>query len=110
MSIMEFLRQFRIGKIALFDLTLAYVGIYFLSPWLTKLAKKINLSIGRKEWLWLTLPIGVITHLLIGQETALNKMLFNINGNYLSKIILIFMIYMGLRGVRKIKKPKKTTS
>jgi hypothetical protein len=102
MNTITYLRQFRIGGIAIFDLIASYIGIYFLTPFLSKIAKKLGLDIGRKEWLWLTIPIGVIIHLLARQQTALNEMLLN-SGNYPLKIVLIFMIYIGLRGIRRIK-------
>ncbi len=100
MNLISYLRQFRIGGLAIFDLAISYIGIYFFAPFLSKIFKKLGLIIGPKEWLWLTLPIGVIVHLLFKQKTALNDMLLN-DGNYLVKIILILMLYMGLKGIRK---------
>lgn len=102
MNLISSLRQFRIGGIAIFDLAVSYFGIYFLAPVLSKIFKKFGLLIGRKEWLWLTLPIGVMVHLLVGQETALNSMLLS-DGNYLVKIILIFMLWMGLKEIKIIR-------
>ena len=100
MDTISYLRQFRIGTIAIFDLAVSYIGIYLLAPALSKLAKKINLSISRATWLWLTLPIGAIVHLLTNQQTALNKMLLNPSGDYLVKIILIVMLIVGLKGIK----------
>jgi len=100
MNLISYLRQFRIGGLAIFDLAISYIGIYFLAPFLSKIFKKLGLLISLKEWLWLTLPIGVIVHLLFKQKTALNDMLLN-DGNYLVKITLMLMLYMGLKGIRK---------
>ena len=101
MDYIGWLRQFRIGPFPIFDLILAYVGIFLLSPVLTKLAAKLHLSISRLQWIWLTLPIGIAVHLLIGQQTPLTKMFIDINGYYLIKIIILFMTFMGLKDVLK---------
>ncbi len=105
MNLITYLRQFRFGGIAIFDLAVSYIGIYLLAPLLSKMTRKIGLNIGRTQWLWLTLPIGVLTHLLVGQQTALNEMLLR-PGNYLIKTALLLMIVIGLKGV-KIKNSKK---
>ena len=102
MNSLAYLRQFRIGGIAIFDLAVSYIGIFFLSQILSKIAKKCNLLITTKEWLWLTMPIGVLAHLLIGQKTALNEMLFS-SQNYPIKIALILMTFIGLKGIKRIK-------
>lgn len=100
MDIIGILRQFRIGPFTIFDTLLAYVGIYFIAPLLSKLFAKINISISRSSWLWLTLPISVIFHLIFNQSTPFIKMVLNPSGDYLAKIVLLFMLYTGLKGVR----------
>lgn len=100
MDIIGVLRQLRIGPFTIFDTLLAYVGIYFIAPLLSKLFAKINISISRSSWLWLTLPISVIFHLIFNQNTPFIKMVLNPSGDYLAKIVLLFMLYMGLKGVR----------
>lgn len=103
MDIIGTLRQFRIGPFTVFDTLLAYVGIYLIAPLLSKLFAKINISISRSSWLWLTLPISVIPHLIFNQNTPFMKMLLNPNGDYIAKIVLLFMLYMGLRNINIIK-------
>lgn len=106
MEFIEVLRQFRIGPFTIFDTSLAYVGIFLVSPLLSKLFAKINIFIPRSSWLWLTLPIGVIFHLIFNVNSPFMKMLLDPSGNYLVKIMLIFMLFMGLKSIRIIKKRK----
>lgn len=103
MDTITFLRQFKIGGLALFDLVVSYIGIYLLAPLLSKLTSIFRVSISRAQWLWLTVPIGTIIHVLIGQKTALTKMLFNQNGDHFMKIIFLLMIYMGLKDLKRKK-------
>lgn len=102
MNTITFLRQFRVADIALFDLTISYVGVYLLSPFLSKRMLKFHLVFTRKHWLWLTLPISIVVHIATKQNTALMKMSFDTHGHYIVKILLIVMTYMGLRGVKKV--------
>jgi ABC-type enterochelin transport system permease subunit len=104
MNFIDFLRQFKIGPFAIFDTTLAYVGIFLVAPLLTKLFSRLQLRISRTAWLWLTLPIAVIFHLVFRQSTPFMKMFLDPNGFYIAKIILLFMLYMGLKNIRIIKK------
>lgn len=103
MDILTFLRQYRIGPFTVFDTTIAYLGIYLVAPLLTKLVSKIHLSISRISWLWLTLPISIIFHLVFHQNTPFTRMFLDFNGHYLEKIILMFMLYMGLKEIKKLK-------
>ncbi len=100
MDFIGVLRQLRIGPFTIFDTVIAYVAIYLLAPLLTKLFSKIHIHIFRIGWLWLTLPIGVIFHLVLHINTPFMKMLLNPSGDYLAKIVLLFMLYMGLKNIR----------
>ncbi|MDD2822546.1 MAG: hypothetical protein PHQ59_00530 [Candidatus Daviesbacteria bacterium] len=104
MDIIGYLRQFRIGPFTIFDTLTAYVGIFLVSPLLSRLFAKFNLSVPRSSWLWLTLPIGIIFHLIFQVHSPFMKMLLDPNGNYLSKIVLIFMLFMGLKNIKRIEK------
>lgn len=104
MEILVYLRQFKIGPFAIFDVVVSYLGIYLLAPLLTKLFAKLHLNIGRVQWLWLTLPIAAIFHLIFKQDTPLMKMVMDTNGYYFVKIAHIFMLFMGLRNIRSSKK------
>ena len=99
MDILSILRQYRIGPFAVFDTVAAYLGIFLIAPLLSKLFSKINVTITRSDWMWLTLPISVLFHLITRQNTPLMKILFNPNQFpfYLVIFILFLMMYMGLR-------------
>jgi len=102
MDIITLLRQYRIGPFTIFDSALAYLGVFLLSPLLTKLFQKIHLSITRIQWVWLTLPIAIIAHILIRQNTPLTQMFLDLHGNYLIKVIILFMLFMGLKDTKRI--------
>ncbi len=103
MDILTTLRQYRIGPFTLFDSALAYLGVFLLAPLFTKLFQKIHLSITRIQWMWLTLPIAVLTHILIKQNTPLTKMILDLHGNYLAKGIVLFMLFMGLKDTKRMR-------
>lgn len=97
----DILRQFRIGPFTIFDTATAYLGILIISPLLTWIFSKIHFHISTVSWLWLTLPISVIFHLVLSQNTPLMKILsdplkFDF---YFVLIVLIFMTYMGLKDI-----------
>ncbi len=100
MGFIEVLRQFKIGPFTIFDTALAYGVIFLIAPLLSKLFTKVNLQISRSSWLWLTLPIGVIFHLIFHQNTPFTRMFIDLSGFYIEKIVLLFMLYMGLRNIR----------
>ena len=103
----DFLRQFRFGGYAIFDLLVAFIGIYLLSGLLSKLILKIRIKIPRQNWIFLTLPLGILVHLLVGRITPMTKDFFNINSHYLLKIIVLVLLFFGLRGIKIIKKINK---
>jgi hypothetical protein len=103
MDILHILRLYKIGPFTIFDTGTAYLGIFIIAPLLTKLFSKIHINIPRSGWMWLTLPISVLFHLILFQDTPLMKMLSNPNQIqfYVVIIILVFMTYMGLRNIKK---------
>ena len=104
MDFIEFVRQFRIGPFAVFDIAVSYLAVFLLASRLTNLARKAKLHILKAQWLWLVLPVSVIIHLIFGQETPLTRMALDPNNSYLLKLVILFMIFMGLRGIRITKK------
>lgn len=102
MDYITFLRQPKIGSLAIFDLTVSYLGIFLISPLLTKLFSIFHLNISRSSWLWLTLPISVIVHLIVHQKTGLIKILSDPKQFqfYVAVVTLLFMSYMGLKSIR----------
>lgn len=104
MEIIDTLRQLKVGPFAVFDIALAYGGIFLVAPLLSKLFAKLHLDISRVAWLWLTVPISVLFHALFQRHTPLMQMLFNPHDFYFAKVVVLLMLFMGLRKVRLIKK------
>ncbi len=104
MTTMVFLRQFRLGGYAIFDFTLSFLGIYLLSPLLSKIFRIIRVDIPKRSWLLLTLPIGILIHLLTGNLTPMTKNFIDMHGHYILKILIISLSVLGIRGVKIIKK------
>lgn len=104
MTTIEFLRQFRLGGYAIFDFAVSFIGLGLLSPLLSKIFLKLKIKIPKINWLFLTLPIGIIFHLLFGTFTPLTKNFLDLNGHYLLKIITLILIILGFRGIKIIKK------
>jgi hypothetical protein len=102
MDYLGYIRQFKIGPFAIFDSVLAFLGIFLLSPLLTKLFLKMHLNITLSSWMWLTLPLSVVFHVLFRQNTALMKIIFGSNHLYsfIAIATLLFMTYMGLKNVK----------
>ncbi len=105
MNFIEVLRQPRLDEYAIFDLVTAFLGIYLLSPLLSKLFLKIHIKIPKKNWLFLTLPIGILFHVAIGQMTIMTKNFLNPYTHYLLKTSVLILFLLGLRGI-KVKKQK----
>ncbi len=104
MIALEYLRQFRIGGYAFFDLAVSFVGIYLLSPLLSKLFLKLRIEIPKRNWLFLTLPIGIIIHLLTGNMTLMTKDLMDLRSHYILKILILGLLILGIKGIKITKK------
>jgi hypothetical protein len=102
MDLIGILRQYRIGPFTIFDTAIAYIAVFLLAPLLTKIFTKIHVYISKTGWLWLTLPISVIFHFFLHQNTPFMKMFLDPH-NYVVKIIILFMLYMGIRNAGKPK-------
>lgn len=103
MAYIEYLRQFRIGQFTIFDTASAYVGILILSPLLSWLVSKIHLKIPTASWIWFTLPLSVIFHVIFHQPTPLIKILTNPDNIqfYIAIFIIFAATYMGSRKVKR---------
>lgn len=106
MTTIEFLRQFKLGEYAIFDLVASFLGIYLLSPFLSKIFKKIRLDIPKINWIYLTLPIGILAHLLVGKITPMTRDFLDLNSSYLLKILIIGLLFFGIRGIKIIRNKK----
>ena len=87
----EFIRQFKIFEFAIFDLTVSYLGIYLLSPLLSKLFRLIRIEIPKINWVILTLPISILVHMMVGNFTPMTNNFLNLNDYYLLKIIILIL-------------------
>lgn len=102
MDAITYLRQFRLAGYAVFDFTAAFLGIFLLSPLLSGLARKTGLEIPKTNWLYLTLPIGTATHLMIGKVTPLTRDFIDIHGHYILKAAMIGLTLLGLRNIKRV--------
>lgn len=103
MMTIEYLRSFRIGEYAVFDLTIAFLGIFLVSPILSKLFLYLHLDIPKKNWLFLTLPLSILIHLLVGQNTKMVQNFFMISDHYLLKLLIIGLVILGVQNIHRIK-------
>lgn len=108
MDYVTMLREYRIGPFTIFDTVLAYLGILIVSPLLTKIFSLVRLKITLASWLWLTMPLSVLFHIIFRQDTPLMQILFNSDKFYIAWAVLLFMTYMGLRGIKRIHTVKTT--
>lgn len=101
METIAYLRQFRAAGYALFDLAAAFLGMFLLSPVLSKIFRKAGLEIPKVNWVYLTLPLGVAAHLIVGKITPLTKDFIDLRGHYLLKIVTIALLFLGLRNIKR---------
>ncbi|MFH2232258.1 MAG: hypothetical protein ABII13_03770 [Patescibacteria group bacterium] len=100
----EYLRQFRIGSYAIFDFAVTFLGIYLLSPLLSKLFRKLRIDVPKRNWLYLALPISIVAHLLVGEITPMTKNFLDIHGHYILKILIVSLLVLGIKGIKIIRK------
>lgn len=96
----EYLRQFKVGGFAVFDFVVSFLGIYLLSPLLTKMFLKIGIKIPRRAWMYLTLPISIITHIIVGNITPMTEAFIDLHGSYILKIIIVGLLVLGIKDIR----------
>ncbi|PIR74625.1 MAG: hypothetical protein COU35_01560 [Candidatus Magasanikbacteria bacterium CG10_big_fil_rev_8_21_14_0_10_47_10] len=78
--------------------------MYLLAPLLSKLFLKLGLDIPKHNWLYLTLPIGILAHILVGTITPMTRNLLDLHGHYILKIVIIALVILGLRGVKIVRR------
>ena len=100
----DYLRQFRIGEYAAFDLVVSFLGIYLLSPLLSRLFLKLRIEIPKRSWLLLTLPIGIIFHLLTRNMTLMTEDFMDLQSHYVLKILILGLLILGIKDIRITKK------
>ena len=99
----EYLRSFKILGFAIFDLTVSFIGIYLLAPVLSRIFALVKIDIPRINWLYLTLPLSVLVHVVVGNFTPMTRDFLDLSSHYLLKILIITLLYLGLRGIKLIK-------
>jgi len=104
MDTITFLRQFRIGEYAIFDLAISFLGIYLLAPLLSKLFRKMGIEIPKLNWLFFVLPLAIVAHLIFGTITSMTGNFIDLNGHYILKIVIIGSFILGLRNIKRIQK------
>lgn len=100
----EYLREFRFSWYAIFDFIVVFIAVYLLAPLLSKIFIKLKIDIPKKNWFFLSLPIGIIVHLLVGNITPMTRDFIDINNHYILKIIIICLLILGFKGIKIIKK------
>ena len=107
----EYLRQFRVGGYAIFDLVVSFLGIYLLSPLLTKLFLKLKIRISKLSWMYLTLPMSIVVHLAVGNMTQMTRDFLDLSGHYWIKLIILGLTTLALREILKpVVRPKLNKS
>jgi len=107
MTTIETLRQFKIGEYAVFDFVVSYLFILLISPLLSKLFLKIRISIPKINWLFLTLPLSILIHVLVDNITPMTGDFLDPSGHYFIKFIIVVSFLLGLRGISIVEKKKK---
>ncbi len=103
MNTIEYLRQFRIGEYAIFDFAVSFLGMYLLSSILSKLFLKIKIIIPKNNWIFLTVPLSIIFHLLTNTMTTMTKDFLDINSHYVIKILILLFLIRGLKEIKLVK-------
>lgn len=99
MGIIPYLRQFRVSGYAVFDFAVSFLAAYLLAPWLSKMFKKIGVNIPKYSWLYFTVPISIIVHLLVNTMTPLTQAFINPHGDYIIKIIVLVLVILGAKDI-----------
>lgn len=106
MSLIDYLRQFRIGQYAIFDFASAFLGMALISPILSWLFAKFGVIVPKRNWVILTLPISVLIHVLIGNITPLTRDFFDLQAHPFTKLIIVGCLIFGLKGINIVKRKK----
>lgn len=103
MNIITYLRQFKIFDFAIFDLVASFVGMFLLSGLLSKLFRKIGVDVPWFNWIFLTLPISIVAHLLVGRMTPMVTNFLDLHDHYFLKIVILACFVAGLWGIKLLK-------
>ena len=104
MDTLSWIRSFRVGGFAIFDLSLAFGAMWLAAPLLSKMTRWLGLEVPRTSWLLFTLPVSIAIHVLIGSWTPMTKNFFDPTDQVLLKTIVIVSFLLGLAGISLVKK------
>jgi len=99
---LEYVRSFKIGDYAIFDIVVSFVGIWILSPLLTKFFRFFKLEIPLSSWIFLTLPLSILIHALVGKITPMTKYFLDPSGHFLLKLFIVILLVLGLSKIKII--------
>ncbi len=103
MTTLEYLRHFHFFGYAIFDLTASFLGMALISPLLSRLFLKIKVYIPKLNWVFLTLPIGILAHIIVGRITPMTANFLDLHGYFILKVIIIGCLALGVMGIKIIK-------
>ncbi|NCT55803.1 hypothetical protein GW755_03045 [bacterium] len=106
MAIITFLRQFRVGEYALFDIAVSFLGVYLIAPLLSKILLKFGLNVLKISWMFLTLPLSIATHLLVGALTPMTINFIDLKGHYVLKVFILSLLFLGINQISATQKKK----
>ncbi len=100
-SLTEQLRKYKFSflgyQFAIFDFVSSFLGTFLLIQLIRIFYPRILREIISIPTLYLwTIPIGIVVHLLVGQQTPLNRAFLNLKGDYVMKLIILVLIMAGL--------------
>ena len=104
MPTIEFFRSFKLGEYAIFDLAISFLGIWLLSPLLSKIFRLFRLDIPTSSWIFLTLPLSITIHALIAKYTPMTKYFLDPSGHYALKLFIFSLLVIGIHKIKIIKK------
>ncbi|MBU0982141.1 hypothetical protein KKC94_05625 [Patescibacteria group bacterium] len=104
MTTIEFLRQYRLFDFAIFDFAISLLAVAILAPLLSKLFQKFRIKVPVINWIFLTVPLSILAHIIAGIKTPLTADFLDPSGHYFIKIIIIALLALSLRGVKIISK------
>jgi hypothetical protein len=102
MNTIETLRSFRVGGYAVFDFGVSFLVMALLGPLLSNLIKRFGIMVPVKNWIFLTLPLSIVIHLLVGNHTLMTKNIIDPNGHFILKAIILLLTLLSFWGIRKL--------
>ncbi|OIO13962.1 hypothetical protein COV53_01850 [Candidatus Gottesmanbacteria bacterium CG11_big_fil_rev_8_21_14_0_20_37_11] len=78
--------------------------MYLLSPLLSIPFRRFKIEIPKKNWLFLTLPISILVHLLVGKMTPMTKNFIDLQGHYVLKVLILILLVLGLKELKRTNK------